>query len=104
MKFTKSIEMFDCEQFKVGKIYCICIWVEAERYTGLFLCEHSFSNTNVVDLRRIANLDGECPYELRIDDKNYMMVDKACEVDFKGEYDKVMNEWCIFANANLEEQ
>lgn len=52
MNLTKSIEMFDCEQFKVDKIYCICIWVEAERYTGLFLCEHSFCNTNVIDLRK----------------------------------------------------
>lgn len=103
MKITKIIEKFDNEQFKVGKLYCICIWVEAERYTGLFLCEQSLNNANAVKLRRIADLDGECPYKLRIDNENYMIIDKACEVDFKSEYDKAMNEWYIFASANLEE-
>lgn len=103
MKITKSIEVFDCEQFKVGRIYYISGWADDYNYEGLFLCEHSFSNTNAVDLKKIFNLQRACPSELRIDNNNFAIIDVVSEVDFKCEYDSTINEWDVYASIAMEE-
>ena len=104
MKITKNVELFDSNQFKKDKIYYIRLWEGDGHFEGLFLCEFSFGDTNAVELKRVLNLSGECPYKLRFDNKNYQTIDTVCEVNFMSEYDTSIKEWYIYANISLEEQ
>lgn len=103
MKIFKSIEMFDCEQFKLNKIYFIDGWEEDNHYQGLFICAHSFSNTNAVELKRIMDFNKGAPSNLRIDNNNYKKIDIVSEVNCKYEYDPTINEWNVYASIRIEE-
>ena len=102
MKFTKTIEVFDCTAFNVGKSYYIHWRDTGNRMVkGIYLCDYVDTENNRVTMKESVGLSGYCPAKsLRFGEEDLDFLIEVLEVEFETIYNVGWHEWTISANVS----
>ena len=102
MKFTKTIEVFDCTKFTVGVLYYVH-WrdCDGKNFKQIYLCDDVDTEGNQILLKKVTALQGFCPCcKLRLGQEDVNNIIEVQEVEVETIYNVGWHEWTISANVS----